>query len=441
MGKISLIFFLFFQVFPIMGQDDFKFIKKKNKISFSFQLVNNLVLVPVKVNGVELTFLLDSGVAQTIVFSIDDSDDLEFKNTQKVMLKGFGSDYSVPGLKSTDNVLEVKGMISRSHLLYIILGEEFNFSDHLGVPVNGIMGFTFFKNNMVEINYSRKRITIYDDNNKNRKKIEAKFSKVSLSIEKNKPYLIGHVKLNGSVDALKLLVDIGNSDSIWLFENDKITIPNKNFEDYLGKGFSGDVFGKRAQVDEFSLLDFKFTNPIAAFPDSSSIKFLKSIPERMGSVGGEILKRFTVIMDYKNNLLYLKPNKSFNNPFLYNKSGLEIIHAGMKLVKIENTRKTLLLKTSTVFNSNDENRSTNFKYKFELKPIYKIENVRVNSTAEKCGILKGDIIISINKHATESYTYQEIYAILKSEHEKYISMEVIRNGKLYQFKFKLIDIL
>jgi C-terminal processing protease CtpA/Prc len=65
----------------------------------------------------------------------------------------------------------------------------------------------------------------------------------------------------------------------------------------------------------------------------------------------------------------------------------------------------------------------------------------VNSTAEKCGILKGDIIISINKHATESYTYQEIYAILKSEHEKYISMEVIRNGKLYQFKFKLIDIL
>ncbi|WP_366182836.1 PDZ domain-containing protein [Flavobacterium ovatum] len=441
MGKIILFFFCFLQIFPIMGQDDFQFIKKKNRVSFSFQLVNNLVLVPLKINGVELTFLLDSGVAQTIVFSIDDQNDFEFKNTQKVLLKGFGSDYTVPGLKSTDNILEVKGMISRSHLLYIVLGEEFNFSEHLGVPVNGIMGYTFLKNNLVEINYSRHRITVYDDNNRNRKKIEAKFSKVPLSIEKNKPYLIGNVKLNGSVDSLKLLVDIGNSDSIWLFENEKVAIPNKNFEDYLGKGFSGDVFGKRAQIDEFRLLDFKFSNPIVAFPDSSSIKFLKFIPERMGSVGGEILKRFTVIMDYKNRAMYLKPNKMFKNPFLYNKSGLEIIHAGMKLVNIEDTRKSLLLKTATVFNLNVKNTSSNFKYKFELKPIYKIASVRLNSTAEKSGILKGDIIVSINKHTAESYSYQEIYAILKSENEKYITIEVIRNGKRHQFKFKLIDIL
>ena len=65
----------------------------------------------------ELTFLLDSGVVQTILFGNGNSDDVQFKNTQKIVLKGLGSDYTVPGLKSTDNILEIKGISSRSHLL------------------------------------------------------------------------------------------------------------------------------------------------------------------------------------------------------------------------------------------------------------------------------------------------------------------------------------
>ena len=441
MKKIALFFLVFFQFFPVLGQNDFQFIKKRNKISFSFKLVSNLVLVPIKVNGEELNFLLDSGVAQTIIFGMGDSNDIQFKNTEKVILKGLGSDYFVPGLKSTNNVLEIKGLISKSHLLYVVLGEEFNFSDHLGIPVNGMIGYSFFKNNLVEINYRNKRITIYEDNDRNRKKIEKRFSKVPISIEKEKPYVMAEVELNNTFVAVKLLVDIGNSDSIWLFENDTISVPDKNFDDYLGKGFSGDVFGKRAQVDEFRLFDYKFHKPIVAFPDSSAIEYLKFIPGRMGSVGGEILKRFTVVMDYKSSSLYLKPNNMLKNPFLYNKSGIEIIHAGTKIKNIENAGKILVLKTATIFDLSKENATTNLNYKFELKPIYKIESVRVNSPAEKCGIRKGDIIVSINKHAADGYSYQELIALLKSEYEKWITIEVRRNGILRKFKFKLINIL
>ncbi|WP_418263262.1 PDZ domain-containing protein [Flavobacterium faecale] len=404
-------------------------------------MINNLVLIPVKLNGVELTFMLDTGAVYTIVFSVDENNDLEYKNTQRIVLKGFGSDYSVPGLKSTANVLEIKGMVSRSHLLYVILGGEFNFSDHLGIPVNGILGYTFFKNNLIAINYEKKRITIYHDNERNRKKISRKFTKTPLVIEKYKPYVEGMVGLENDFLAVKLLVDVGNSDSIWLFENDTIKIPNKNFEDYLGKGFSGDVHGKRAIINEFRLLDFRFKNPIAAFPDSTAIQYLKFIPGRMGSVGGEILKRFTVIMDYKNSSMYLKPNKMFKNPFLYNKSGIEIIHAGMKLVNVEVKQKPLFLKTTSVFDSAEESEPINFKYKFELKPIYKVASVRLNSPAEKSGIQRGDIIIAINKHDADNYTYQELISILKSANEKWISMEVLRNGAIHQFSFKLVNIL
>jgi hypothetical protein len=41
---------------------------------------------------------------------------------------------------------------------------------------------------------------------------------------------------------------------------DKIHVPIINFDDYLGKGFSGDVEGKRARIAEFFISDFKFSN-------------------------------------------------------------------------------------------------------------------------------------------------------------------------------------
>jgi hypothetical protein len=48
-------------------------------------------------------------------------------------------------------------MTSNNHLLYVILDESFNMS-HIGIPVNGIIGYPFFKNNLLEINYTDKRL-------------------------------------------------------------------------------------------------------------------------------------------------------------------------------------------------------------------------------------------------------------------------------------------
>jgi hypothetical protein len=212
-------------------------------VSISFQHINNLVFIPLNVNGVELTFLLDSGVKETILFSLDEREEVSLKNIQKVTLRGLGSEEAVEGLKSEGNLLEVKGMKSKSHLLYIILDQEFNISSHVGIPVNGIIGYSFFKNNLVEINYDKKRVFFYKDNKRNRRRIERKYSKVAISIEKSKPYITTIVVVDSVKTAAKLLIDVGNSDAIWLFQNSAkgIYVPEKNFDDYLGKGFSGDV--------------------------------------------------------------------------------------------------------------------------------------------------------------------------------------------------------
>jgi hypothetical protein len=437
-----LFFFLFIYALTISAQSGFRFKKEANKVKISFKLINNLVFIPIHVNGVELTFLLDSGVKETILFSLEDKNEISLKNIEKITLRGLGSEDAIEGLKSVGNLLEVAGMESSSHLLYIIVDQNFNLSSLVGIPVNGIIGSTLFKNGVVEINYEKKRIVFYKNSRKNRKRIERKYKKVPITIEGSKPYVSGNVVIDSDLIPTKLLVDVGNSDAIWLFQDvsDKINVPINNFEDYLGKGFSGDVVGRRARIETFLISDFKFSRPIVAFPDSSSIRHLTMVPDRVGSIGGEILRRFSVIFDYPNEFLYLKKNRQYFAPFVYNKSGIEIMHSGVQWIK-----ETVQLQTFPITvdhaDTNRERNISNFKYKFQLKPVFEIANIRKNSPAANSGLQKGDVIISINKNPAYNYTLQEINSLLKPEEEKWIILEIERDSKPMKFRFQLIDVL
>jgi len=443
MKNSIVLFLLFIFVLPILGQEGFQFEVGVNKVSIPFKFINNLIFIPIKVNGVELHFLLDSGVEETILFSMDDKKEVSFFNVEKITLRGLGSESSVEGLKTNGNVLNCNGLLSNNHMLYIILDQSFNLSSHIGIPVNGIIGNGFFRKNLVEINYIRKRITVYKDNENNRKRINKKYQMVPISIEKSKPYIKSSIVLNGTSILTKLLIDIGNSDAIWLFENpDKsINIPKKHFEDYLGKGFSGDVEGKRANIDKFIFSDFEFINPIAAFPDSNSLRNVRMVQDRSGSVGSEILKRFNLVFDYSNNQLFLKKNSNFNSPFHYNKSGIEVQHNGMQWIPDTFHLETIPIIVGTSVDSRGNNTANNFRYKFLLKPVYIISNVRKNSAAAISGLQRGDEIISINSVPAYQFTLEKINTILKPDDEKWITFEIERDNQIKKFRFKLVNVL
>ncbi|MBB4803038.1 hypothetical protein HNP37_003113 [Flavobacterium nitrogenifigens] len=437
MKKYVVLFFGLFVPFMLFGQGDFVMENNATKVTIPFKLINNLIFIPIKVNGVELNFLLDSGVEETILFSMEEKQEVSFNNVEKIKLRGLGSEEEIEGLKSTKNILETHGLKSNDHMVYIILDQSFNLSSHIGIPVNGIIGHKFFKNNLVEINYQKKKIVVHTNNPKFQEKLNKKFKLIPITIERSKPYIVTTATVNNEKIDAKLLIDIGNSDAFWIFENDKIKLPAKNFPDFLGKGFSGDIEGHRAKIDQFSIDDFDFKKPIVSFPDSLSIRNVKMVPGRIGSVGGEILKRFTVVLDYKDRELYLKKNTKYGEPFTYNKSGISIQHNGLQWVQ-----ETVHLETVRVANTLDEfqdKNNNNFKYKFALKPVYEIVNVRKNSTAEKCGLRKGDIIVSINRIQPYKYSLQQINNLLKSEEDVWVSMEVERNSVVLKFRFKLED--
>ncbi|WP_278022374.1 signal protein PDZ [Flavobacterium ginsengisoli] len=379
MKKYIVLFFGLFLPFLLFGQGDFILENNATKATIPFKLINNLVFIPIKVNGVELNFLLDSGVEETLLFSMEDKQEVSFNNVEKIKLRGLGSEEEIEGLKSTKNILETHGLKSSDHMVFIILDQSFNLSSHIGIPVNGIIGHKFFRNNLVEINYQKKKIIVHAKSDRYQGKLDKQFKMVPITVEKSKPYIITKATVNDQEIPAKLLIDIGNSDAFWIFENDKIKLPNKNFPDFLGKGFSGDIEGHRAKIDKFSIDEFDFKKPIVSFPDSASIRNVKMVPGRIGSVGGEVLKRFTLVLDYKEKKLYLKRNSKFGEPFTYNKSGITIQHNGLQWVQ-----ETVHLETVRVASTMDElqekdKNENNFKYKFALKPVYEIVNVRENS--------------------------------------------------------------
>lgn len=438
----KIIFLVAFLVSFIAGaQSGFEFETGKNKVVIPFQLINNLIFIPINVNGVELNFLLDTGVEETILLGLDDKDKVSLFNVQKVKLRGLGSDEAIEGLKSTNNQLSVNGLVDNNHNLYIVLDQSFNFSSHVGVPINGIIGYHFFKQHLIAVDYERKQIVVYRDNEKLRKKINRRYRGIPISIEKNKPYVNAQVIVaRDPVDA-KLLLDLGNSDALWLFENKNrgITLPQNHFEDYLGKGFSGDISGSRARIGQLQLADFAFNEPIIAFPDANSLKNVTMVSDRVGSIGGEVFRRFALIFDYKGQQLFLKKSRYYAAKFEYNMSGIELQNDGMQLVQESIPFQTTLVGDNT--DNNERKTQNSFKYKYVLKPVYTVASVRKDSPAERCGIQKGDQVLSINGSNAYNFTLQRINDLLKEEEGKWLYFEVDRNGQVLKFRFQLKSIL
>jgi PDZ domain len=441
-NKLIQVFLLFFLSFA-WSQNGFEIINNKTKVIIPFKFVNNLIIVPVEVNGTQLNFLLDTGVSETLLFSLDETEQVKFENIEKVFFTGLGNKEPFEGLKSSNNRLIIKDYVDVDHTIYIVLDQEINISSQVGFPINGIIGSHFFKNNPIEIKYKKNKIIVYDTVNSSIKKNIKKYVKFPISIEEDKPYIQAKVVLENVNDELdaKLLIDSGNSDAIWLFKekSKSIRIPEKNYYDFLGKGFSGNIYGKRARLELFELGDFKFRKPLISFPDSTASSGIKMVENRVGSIGSEVLKRFNAIYDYPNNSIYLQKNDNFFLPFNFNMSGLDIQHEGLQWVK--ETYEDNSASSQVTFEASGNTVTRSLKYRFQLKPSYSILSVRKESPADLAGLKEGDSIVKINSNPVHNYTLQEIKDILRSEEGKTVTIEVSRKGVIIKTKFQLKSII
>jgi len=235
-----------------------------------------------------------------------------------------------------------------------------------------------------------------------------------------------------------LLIDTGSSDAIWLFEDGLkgIDIPEKHYEDYLGKGLNGNIFGERTKVAGFRLGQHTLQGPKVAFPKMVNFNSLKTIGDRNGSIGGEVLKRFNIVFNYPKNELVLKRNKNFKIPFQYNMSGIELMHAGMRLVT-----DNLSNPGGVVKDQGDSYGNVQILFegttRLSLVPEIIVSSIRMGSPADEVGLQEGDLILSVNGKSVHRYKLQEVLEMLNEREGKRVKLVVERSNRDLKFSYVL----
>jgi hypothetical protein len=406
-----------------------------------FELINNLVIIPMEVNGASLNFILDSGVSKPILFNLTGQDSIELREVSPITIRGLGEGEPVEALRSLGNTFSVQSLKNLSQELYVVLDKEMNFSSSLGIPVHGIIGYDLFRDYVVEINYSRQFLRFHNPETYTRK-IRRDEVTLPLTLAENKAYLHGSVVVNNEDEiSVKLLMDTGSSDALWLFPDAEkgLTVPDKHYEDYLGKGLSGTIYGKRTKIQQVRLGDFVLQDAKAAFPQMESFRLATNLGDRNGSAGGELLKRFNMIVDYPGHRITLSKNALFNKPFQFNLAGIELEHAGIRYIAER-------IADSNGFVQSDDNSFGSVQImvgsqtRLSLVPEIVVSAIRAGSPAEEVGLRTGDVILAVNGKPVHRYKLQEVMEMINSKKGRSIRVLIERYNQDLLFSFVVRDL-
>jgi hypothetical protein len=382
--------------------------KNRESLTFDFKKISNLIVIPVSVNESDtMNFILDTGVRNPIITELTLVEELDLKYIKPIDINGLGSDSTLQAYQSGDNMLTLPGLKAEHVKMNVILDESFQISQILGMPVHGLIGFDMFRHYITQIDYDDEKITLY----------KPQFFKykprrndvvLPLTFIRNKPVVKTElVHEDGTVVPVRLLVDTGASDALWisLDSDSTIQLPEKNIHTYLGTGLNGDLYGYKARVSAVWLGGKPVSQPIVSYPQSFFINAIIQQEKRNGSIGGELLRRFTVTLDYYNKRMILDPNSDFGDDFNYNMSGIEVINPVPGL------------------------------------PVFTISNVIEGSPAWEAGIRENDQILKLNFTHHRNLTLNDINLELRKRDNKKIRLTVLRGGEEIKITFRLESII
>lgn len=377
---------------------------KRKSVTINFKTSSNLIIIPVAINNSDtLNFILDTGVNNPIITELPFVNKLSLNYLQPIDVKGLGEGEQLTAYSSGNNEINIDGLVAYDQKIHMVINENFQISQILGIPVHGMIGFNLFKDYVVKIDYDSQRITLTKPEFFTYRQRERDIV-MPLIFEQNKPFVKTSIVTDKNEDVpVKLLVDTGASDALWLSTNSdkRIALPENNIETFLGRGLSGDLFGKKGRIGAIWVGPLVLYEPIVAFPENEMLAQLMNKNDRNGTLGAEILRRFQVTMDYPNQRLILKPTGAVKEEFNYNMSGLEVTNP------------------------------------MPGAPIFVVHNIRKDSPAYYAGIQENDQIIALNNNNHKSLTLNDINLLFQSQEDKKIKMTVLRNGEQVKTEFFL----
>jgi hypothetical protein len=402
--------FAFFFVLSSLSVDGqvlgFSLADGKKRVQIPIEIHNNLVVVPVFLNGaLPLKFILDTGVRTAILTEKAFTDILNLPYSRRYTISGAGGTKLIEAYVTNNVSLELPGVTGRGHAMLVLAEDYLELRNYLGTDVHGILGYELFSRFIVQIDYEKRLlILMVPEVFKPRRK----YRTVPITVEDTKPYISTEIVLqDGTVIVTKLLVDSGASHGLMLepTSDRRIVPPSDYVSSSIGRGLGGDIVGKIGRVRSLKLADFEMNNVIARFPDPNS--YFDSLKMgstfRNGAIGGEVLSRFSVIFNFPKEEMYLKRSSSLRKKFHFNLSGLTVKAKGSGLTTFE------------------------------------VTDVRRMSAADKGGVQSGDIILSINGIDAKSLDLGLINGYFNLRPGKKIKLDVNRGGTHLRLRFKLQD--
>ena len=107
-------------VFVLSGGSNMLLVNDIDSQSMHFKLINNIIIIPLEVNGSELNFILDTGVSSPVIFNLKSSDSIRLNQLKKIKLRGLGEGNSVDALRSKNNRIRFDNIVGSNQNLFLI---------------------------------------------------------------------------------------------------------------------------------------------------------------------------------------------------------------------------------------------------------------------------------------------------------------------------------
>jgi Aspartyl protease len=276
---------------------------------------NNIIRIQVNVNHSKpLKFIFDTGASFSVISS---------QRATELGLKSEGESHGnatggrIKGSYTTGVSLSVHGAEVFNQLIASI-----PINTPPGFDFDGVIGQNFIEQFVVEIDYENKLMNLYDPRTYT---YSGKGEIIPLLLATGKTPLVNtKIILEGRTPVeAKLEVDTG-SDSTFvinspLVKRQKLTeaISKTGQSSNNGAGGEQTVIVGRVKAVQFGRVTLN-NPPVGLSQDTEGAG---ASEENDGLIGGEIFRRFKVILDYSRKRMILEPNKSFNERYNVEISG------------------------------------------------------------------------------------------------------------------------
>lgn len=269
-----------------------------------FEVHRNKVLVPVRVGGSRpLRLILDSGMGfeGVLLFRPSLRDSIGAGRLASARIAGAGGGPPSEAFVADSLTLDVGGVRIGGQRVIILADTAMARG-----PNDGVIGYSLLGRYALELDYGRQAITLHDSASF---RPPPGWTAVPLTFnDRNWPFLeVAAAVKAGPLTTYKVYLDCASSETIEFLTRPgmRFEVPAGAKEVVLGRGLSGPIGGKRAEIARLAIGGHELRDVTAAFTPAE----IRSKAQGADAVlSNGALCRFDVVFDYARKRLLVKPN-------------------------------------------------------------------------------------------------------------------------------------